>query len=109
LTVVFSVHSLFERNEARIALSADNVNMVKIVGTKRGRIFMGGSDGSLYELEYQVIHWAMPPCVFHLCLLKWLPMLSASPPPQADEGWFSKRARKINHTRSIMSALTSYW
>jgi nuclear pore complex protein Nup155 len=41
---------------------------------------MGGSDGSLYELEYQ-----------------------------ADEGWFSKRARKINHTRGIMSALTSYW
>jgi len=100
----FPAHSLFERNEARIALSADNVNMVKIVGTKRGRIFMGGSDGALYELEYQVIHWAMPPCVFHLCLF----MLSASP-PQADEGWFSKRARKINHTRSIMSALTSYW
>lgn len=31
------------------------------------------------------------------------------PLPQADEGWFSKRARKINHTRGIMSALTSYW
>jgi hypothetical protein len=29
--------------------------MVKIVGTRHGRIFMGGSDGSLYELEYQVL------------------------------------------------------
>jgi len=35
-------------------LPTDNVNMLKIVGTQNGRIFLGGKDGCLYELYYQV-------------------------------------------------------
>ncbi len=34
---------------------ADGVNMSSIVGTKKGRIFMRGNDGQLFELVYQVI------------------------------------------------------
>lgn len=85
--------------------------MVKIVGTKRGRIFMGGSDGSLYELEYQVINRGHATVRRSVMFIYKAADAKCFPPPlpQADEGWFSKRARKINHTRSIMSALTSYW
>jgi hypothetical protein len=38
---------------AGLSVPSDNVNMLKIVGMKNGRIFMCGKDGSLYELEYQ--------------------------------------------------------
>ena len=31
----------------------DNVHMRSIVGTPEGRIFMGGSNGSVYELQYE--------------------------------------------------------
>jgi len=63
----------------QITVPADNVNMVKIVGTKHGRIFMGGDDGCLYEFHYQ-----------------------------PDDGWFSKRVRKINHTQSYFGSFISY-
>ena len=80
LCVVDGSHP-FSNATARITLSADNVNMVKIVGTKRGRIFMGGSDGSLYELEYQVIQLGMHGEYLEVYRLPMLPMLSASPTP----------------------------
>src|SRR5690242_1049006 len=50
--------------------------MLSIVGTNNGRIFMGGRDGCLYELYYQ-----------------------------ADDGWFSKKCRKINHSTSVIGSL----
>lgn len=40
--------------EPLFALPTDNTCMIEIVGTCTGRIFMGGKDGSLYEILYQV-------------------------------------------------------
>lgn len=61
---------------ANYSIQTDNVNMVKIVGTSTGRIFLCGSDGCLYELTYD-----------------------------ADDGWFRKKCRKLNHTQSIVGYL----
>ena len=33
-------------------VSSDNIPMVKVIGTQSGRVFMGGQDGNLYELDY---------------------------------------------------------
>ena len=46
--------------------------MLKIVGTKNGRIFMGGSDGSINEIQYQ-----------------------------AEEGWFARKCRKLTYNKSV--------
>jgi hypothetical protein len=54
----------------------DNVDMVSVVGTSSGRIFMGGSDGCLYELLYS-----------------------------REAGWFSGNCSKINRTSSFLSML----
>lgn len=54
----------------------DNVNMLKIVGTNNGRIFMCGKDGNVYELAYQ-----------------------------AEDGLFRKKCRKLNHSSSAFSML----
>eukprot|EP01113_Clastostelium_recurvatum_P037057 TRINITY_DN5381_c0_g1_i1.p1 TRINITY_DN5381_c0_g1~~TRINITY_DN5381_c0_g1_i1.p1 ORF type:complete len:1363 (+),score=368.70 TRINITY_DN5381_c0_g1_i1:65-4153(+) len=56
----------------QLAVSSDNINMVCMVGTPEGRIFMCGQDGCLYELTYQ-----------------------------AATGWFSGRCAKINHSSSL--------
>ena len=37
----------------RFILPTDNVPMLSIRGTKNGRIFMGGHDGNLYEMNYE--------------------------------------------------------
>lgn len=58
-------------------LSTDNVILSVLEGTESGRIFLGGNDGSLYEIDYQ-----------------------------ADEGWFSRKCRKINHSYSVLSYIT---
>lgn len=50
--------------------------MLKICGTENGRIFLCGQDGCLYELTYE-----------------------------AEEGWFRKKCRKLNHTQSIIGLL----
>ncbi len=47
-----------------------------VAGTASGRIFMGGKDGCVYEFSYK-----------------------------ADDGWFGKKASKINHTSSTLSFL----
>jgi nuclear pore complex protein Nup155 len=60
----------------QMSVASDNVNMVRIVGTDCGRIFMGGNDGCLYELVYQ-----------------------------ARDGWFTKRCRKLNHSSSSLTSL----
>jgi nuclear pore complex protein Nup155 len=60
--------------EPLFSLPTDNVTMAVIAGTESGRIFLGGRDGCLYEVTYR-----------------------------SDEGWFSSRSRKINHSRSSLS------
>jgi nuclear pore complex protein Nup155 len=55
----------------KFAVPTDNVNMLKVIGTSKGRIFMTGRDGSLNELMYQ-----------------------------PEDGWFSRKCRKLNHTSS---------
>ena len=35
-------------------MTSDNVNMIALVGTANGRIFAGGRDGHVHEIEYQV-------------------------------------------------------
>ncbi|KAL6064256.1 Nucleoporin 155 [Balamuthia mandrillaris] len=79
LAVCFDGNTIFGElslHPTQLALASDNVNMLEIVGTKDGRIFMAGKDGCLYELYYQ-----------------------------AEDGWFSKRCRKINHSASILGSL----
>lgn len=58
-------------------LSTDNVILSVLAGTQDGRIFFGGNDGCLYEIVYQ-----------------------------AEDGWFSRKCRKINHSYSVLSYVT---
>lgn len=39
-----------------LSVPSDNVSMTSIHGSSSGRIFMTGSDGHVYEMEYQVCH-----------------------------------------------------
>ena len=48
--------------------------MLSVQGTTEGRIFLAGKDGCLYEVVYQ-----------------------------AEDGWFYRKCRKINHSTSVMS------
>lgn len=58
-------------------LPTDNVTLSVLAGTEDGRIFLGGNDGCIYEIVYQ-----------------------------AEEGWFSRKCRKINHSYSVLSYVT---
>lgn len=58
-------------------LPTDNILLSVLAGSDDGRIFMGGNDGCLYEIVYQ-----------------------------AEEGWFSRKCRKINHSYSLLSYVT---
>lgn len=58
-----------------LSVPTDDVNMLQVVGTPLGRIFLSGNDGNLYELEYQ-----------------------------SPGGWFSKKCRKRNHTQSLVGS-----
>ncbi|KAK3595250.1 hypothetical protein CHS0354_010857 [Potamilus streckersoni] len=58
------------------SIPTDNTYITSIVGTGSGRIFMTGKDGCLYELAYQ-----------------------------AEDGWFGRKCRKINHSTSSLSFL----
>ena len=62
--------------EALFTLPTDNIHMLSVTGSANGRIFMAGMDGCLYELHYQ-----------------------------AEDGWFSRKCRKINHSTSMLSVL----
>ncbi|KAK3089178.1 hypothetical protein FSP39_001520 [Pinctada imbricata] len=76
------VHSDYSQGEMHLlpeplfTIPTDNTYMISIIGTPNGRIFMAGKDGCLYELAYQ-----------------------------ADDGWFSRKCRKINHSTSTFSFL----
>jgi nuclear pore complex protein Nup155 len=54
----------------------DNVIMNVIRGTLDGRIFLGGKDGSLYEIVYQ-----------------------------AEDGWFGRKCKTVNHSSNPLSFL----
>ncbi|XP_059140242.1 nuclear pore complex protein Nup155-like [Physella acuta] len=58
------------------SIPTDGVYITNIVGADNGRIFMAGKDGCLYELIYQ-----------------------------AEDGWFSRKCRKVNHSTSSLSFL----
>ena len=62
--------------EPLFTLSTDSTHMLCVKGTSSGRVFLGGKDGSLYEFGYK-----------------------------AEDGWFSKKAAKINHSTSTFSFL----
>lgn len=55
---------------------SDGVHMIAICGTSNGRIFMCGRDGCVYELVYQ-----------------------------SQDGWFTRKCRKLNHSSSKLHAL----
>ncbi|CAK1581968.1 unnamed protein product [Parnassius mnemosyne] len=62
--------------EPVFVLPTDGVSMMCVKSTAKGRIFMGGKDGCLYEITYQ-----------------------------AQLGWFGKHCKKINHSTSALSFL----
>ncbi|KNC47611.1 uncharacterized protein AMSG_02635, partial [Thecamonas trahens ATCC 50062] len=57
-----------------LTIPSDNVNITHIRGTVDGRIFLTGRDGNLYELEYQ-----------------------------EQDGWFTRKCRKLNHSQSPLA------
>ncbi|PRW05942.1 nuclear pore complex Nup155 isoform B [Chlorella sorokiniana] len=61
------------------SVPADNVTMVSVASTADGRIFLGGADGHLYELQYS-----------------------------ASDSWRSKRCQKICHTGGLRQLLPSF-
>lgn len=60
--------------EPLFTLPSDNIGMVSVVGTPGGRVFLAGRDGCLHEVVYQ-----------------------------ADDGWFHRKCRRVNHSTSILS------
>ncbi|XP_031566645.1 nuclear pore complex protein Nup155-like [Actinia tenebrosa] len=58
------------------SIPSDNVYMTCVTGTFYGRVFAGGKDGCLYEIAYQ-----------------------------AEDSWFQRKCRKINHSSSTLSFL----
>ncbi|XP_072173406.1 nuclear pore complex protein Nup155-like [Diadema setosum] len=62
--------------EPLFAIPSDNSHITSILGTKDGRIFMASKDACLYELIYQ-----------------------------AQDGWFSRKCRKVNLSSSMLSYL----
>ena len=44
--------SQIDIHETGFSVPSDGVNLVRMVGTATGRVFMSGADGFLYELQY---------------------------------------------------------
>lgn len=63
-------------HDTGLVFGTDGVNMLAAVGTAAGRLFVGGQDGHVYELEYG-----------------------------GAEGWFTRRCRKTNRTGSLLGGL----
>ncbi|KAL4426022.1 hypothetical protein ABPG75_010038 [Micractinium tetrahymenae] len=61
------------------SVPADNVTMVCVASTADGRIFLGGADGHLYELQYS-----------------------------SSSGWRNKRCQKVCHTGGLRQLLPSF-
>uniref|UniRef100_A0A6B2KWQ8 Nucleoporin Nup133/Nup155-like N-terminal domain-containing protein n=1 Tax=Arcella intermedia TaxID=1963864 RepID=A0A6B2KWQ8_9EUKA len=66
-------HEILEKSEYTIP--TDNIKFLKVVGTKNGRVFMCGSDGELYELDYS-----------------------------RQDTWFRKKARKKNVSSTVFNS-----
>ncbi|XP_022254882.1 nuclear pore complex protein Nup155-like, partial [Limulus polyphemus] len=62
--------------EPLYTLPTDNTLIQTIAGADNGRIFLGGKDGCLHELVYQ-----------------------------AEDGWFRRKCKKVNHSSSSLSFL----
>ena len=64
-------------------VSSDNVVMTSVAATTTGRVFLGGSDGHLYELQYHAAEgWGRKRCQ-KVCLVP------------AGEGWGYKHCQKV--------------
>lgn len=63
-------------NKPIFCINTENVAMNVVKGTYDGRIFLGGQDGFLYEIQYQ-----------------------------AESSWFGKRFKKINHSQGVISTM----
>ncbi|XP_011199843.2 nuclear pore complex protein Nup154 [Bactrocera dorsalis] len=63
-------------NKPIFILNSDNVAINVVQCSQNGRIFLGGRDGCLYEIDYH-----------------------------ADSSWFGKRCKKVNHSQSMVSAM----
>lgn len=61
-------------NKPLFVLATDNISINVIQGTDDGRIFLGGRDGCLYEIDYH-----------------------------SESSWFGKRCKKINHSQGLVS------
>ncbi|KXS19356.1 nucleoporin-domain-containing protein [Gonapodya prolifera JEL478] len=59
---------------------SDDASITSIASTSIGRIFMGGSNGHLFELTYQ-----------------------------AEEGWFTRKCQKVDHTSKLRYYLGPLW
>jgi len=66
--------------EPLFTLPTDNVAYVSVAGTANGRIFLGGKDNSLTEIDYQ-----------------------------AQDGWFTRKCRKINHSQGLLNYIVPAW
>lgn len=88
-------------------LPSDNVSMLGAVGTSLGRIFLAGKDSCLYEVVYQVGHSSLNLLIMLLLLFALGRSLSLSDALclKAEDGWFSKKCRKVNHSQSSLSFL----
>lgn len=63
-------------NKPIFCINTENVAMNVVKGSYDGRIFLGGQDGFLYEIQYQ-----------------------------AESTWFGKRFKKINHSQGVISTI----
>ncbi|KAL7738924.1 hypothetical protein ACLKA6_016926 [Drosophila palustris] len=61
-------------NKPLFVLATDNIAINVIQGSDDGRIFLGGRDGCLYEIDYH-----------------------------SESSWFGKRCKKINHSQGLVS------
>ncbi|XP_065566663.1 nuclear pore complex protein Nup155-like isoform X4 [Artemia franciscana] len=76
LGVTFSGDEIHVIPDPLFALPTDGAFILTIETSDSGRIFLGAKDGCLYEVTYT-----------------------------SDSGWFSRRCKKINHSRSAISFL----
>ena len=56
MALEYSTSKDLKVHKTDMATNSTGVNMLSIVGTKQGRIFMLGDDGHVWELDYRVSH-----------------------------------------------------
>ena len=88
--------------EPLFAVPTDGAYIVTVKGTQNGRIFMGAKDGCIYEFVYQVSH-SHPASIYLLIQPFYFKLLLLM--AQAEDGFFGRKCRKINHSKSSLSFL----